>query len=311
MRLKHRQRVRAQHLHVNRTSSIIVAISDGDFSVSPSGHGHGHSVQSAVEHSVRFAAVMLDEYESPGLVIYSLIVGLAWVSKHHRPKGMTDREAIDDIVERILDWLSAKDQPAADSNPYPFHLRDDFLSPAEANFFQVLRLVTGQQVVALAKVNLNDLFFAQTGDARRNRAVSNRIDRKHVDFLLCDSSTLRPVLGIELDDGSHQQPERAARDELVDGVFSAAGLPLLRVPVRRSYSADELVALIQPCFGPASTPASSPPVPSESQTTTEQTPSCPKCGAVMALRTAKTGANAGGQFWGCTSYPRCRTTLPV
>lgn len=220
-------------------------------------------------------------------------------------------EAIDDIVERILDWLSEKDQPATDSNPYPFHLRDDFLSPAEANFFQVLRLVTGQQVVALAKVNLNDLFFAQTGDARRNRAVSNRIDRKHVDFLLCDSSTLRPVLGIELDDCSHQRSERAARDELVYGVFSAAGLPLLRVPVRRSYSADELVTLIQPCLGPASTPASSSPAPSESQTTTEQTPSCPKCGAVMALRTAKTGANAGNQFWGCTSYPRCRTTLPV
>lgn len=57
--------------------------------------------KSAVEHSVRFAAVMLDEYASPGLVIYSLIVGLAWVSKHHRPKGMTDREAIDDIVTGI------------------------------------------------------------------------------------------------------------------------------------------------------------------------------------------------------------------
>jgi len=220
-------------------------------------------------------------------------------------------EAIDDIVERILDWLSAKDQAETEAAPYPFHLRDDFLSPAEANFYQVLRLVTGQQVVALAKVNLNDLFFAQTGDARRNRAVSNRIDRKHVDFLLCDSSTLRPVLGIELDDCSHQQPERAARDELVDGVFRAAGLPLLRVPVRRSYSADELVALIQPCFGPppqtAEQPISKPVEPAGEQ----QSRCCPKCGAEMALRTARSGSNAGNQFWGCTSYPRCRTTLPV
>ena len=35
---------------------------------------------------------------------------------------------------------------------------------------------------------------------------------------------------------------------------------------------------------------------------------CPKCGKVMVLRTARRGANAGGQFWGCSGYPKCRTT---
>ena len=33
---------------------------------------------------------------------------------------------------------------------------------------------------------------------------------------------------------------------------------------------------------------------------------CPQCGSAMALRTAKSGANAGKQFWGCSSFPRCR-----
>lgn len=31
----------------------------------------------------------------------------------------------------------------------------------------------------------------------------------------------------------------------------------------------------------------------------------------MILRTAKGGANQGGQFWGCGNYPRCRGILPV
>jgi len=219
-------------------------------------------------------------------------------------------EAIDDIIERILDWLATKDEPATPAQAHSFHLRDDFLSPAEASFFQVLRLVTGQQVVALAKVNLNDLFFAQTGDTRRNRAASNRIDRKHVDFLLCDAQTLRPVLGIELDDRSHERPERKARDELVDAVFAAAGLPLLRVPTRPSYAPEELIALIQPCFSSvqqAVEPATEPTVEAGGAPVGQ---ACPKCGAPMVLRMAKSGPNAGGQFWGCTSYPRCRTTLP-
>ena len=221
-------------------------------------------------------------------------------------------EAIDDIIERILDWLSTKDQPATGAPAYPFHLRDDFLSPAELSFFQVLRSVTGEQVVACAKVSLGDLFFAQTGDPRKNRAVANRIDRKHVDFLLCECSTMRPMLGIELDDRSHERPERKARDELVDGVFAAAGLPLLRVPVRQGYAPAELVALIQPFFG---APAPAAPTVSASvaapPAAAAKEPLCPKCGAAMALRTAKSGTNAGGQFWGCSSYPKCRTTLPI
>lgn len=35
-------------------------------------------------------------------------------------------------------------------------------------------------------------------------------------------------------------------------------------------------------------------------------PTCPKCGSAMILRTAKKGANAGSQFWGCRRYPECR-----
>ena len=36
------------------------------------------------------------------------------------------------------------------------------------------------------------------------------------------------------------------------------------------------------------------------------TPSCPMCGAPMVLRTAQKGENKGGQFYGCSKYPKCR-----
>jgi len=35
-------------------------------------------------------------------------------------------------------------------------------------------------------------------------------------------------------------------------------------------------------------------------------PLCPKCQSPMVLRTARKGANAGSQFWGCSRYPACR-----
>jgi hypothetical protein len=36
------------------------------------------------------------------------------------------------------------------------------------------------------------------------------------------------------------------------------------------------------------------------------TTTCPKCGGPLVLRTAKSGAHAGSQFFGCTKYPACR-----
>ena len=38
---------------------------------------------------------------------------------------------------------------------------------------------------------------------------------------------------------------------------------------------------------------------------------CPRCGSKLVLRTASRGANVGNQFFGCTSYPKCRYTEPV
>ena len=222
-------------------------------------------------------------------------------------------EAIDDIVERILDWLSTKDEPASGPTSLPFKLRDDFLSNAEISFYQVLRTVVGEQMLICPKVNLGDLFFVATGDHRENRALANRIDRKHVDFLLCDPKTVRPVLGIELDDKSHDRPERKTRDELVGRVFVAAGLPLVRIPVKSGYAPGDVAALIKPHLAStvAPTQASTAASPAPSTMKDDSSPNCLKCGSKMLLRTAKSGANAGGQFWGCSNFPRCRSVLAI
>lgn len=38
------------------------------------------------------------------------------------------------------------------------------------------------------------------------------------------------------------------------------------------------------------------------------TPTCPSCGLKMVERTA---TKSGDSFWGCRSFPRCRTTLQI
>lgn len=43
----------------------------------------------------------------------------------------------------------------------------------------------------------------------------------------------------------------------------------------------------------------------------DQIPACPQCNKPMVLRTAKTGKNAGQQFWGCSAYPECKGVVKL
>jgi very-short-patch-repair endonuclease len=221
------------------------------------------------------------------------------------------QEASDDIVERITDWLSFKNEQsqAQGGQPapieYPYRIRDDFLSAAEISFYHVLNLAVADWAIVCPKIPLGDLFYVRTSDNSRFRIYTNKIDRKHVDFLLCRPKTMRPLVGIELDDQSHQRKDRQERDVLVDNVFKAANLPLIRLPVKYAYSVEQLTSLIQSTLNG---------IPMEPQVEVQdeaEIPKCPKCGTDMVLRTARSGANQGKQFWGCRNYPNCRGILNV
>ena len=113
------------------------------------------------------------------------------------------------------------DLPSFKDERLPYLLRDDFLSPAEISFYHVLRQAVGERVTVCAKVRLADVFFVARPN--ENAAARNRIAAKHVDFLLCEPATMRPLAGIELDDASHARPDRQERDALVEKAFEAAG----------------------------------------------------------------------------------------
>ena len=202
-----------------------------------------------------------------------------------------------------------------DIEALPYRTRDDFLSPAELSFYRVLSSVVGSRATICPKVGLSDILFVSRPN--ENRAHSNRIAQKHVDFLLCDPSTMKPLCGIELDDRSHSRSDREARDMFVDKAFEAAGLPLARYPVQAGYTVQDIDSRIAPYM--ASLSLASPPtllnqdyqvectVPRDTGTS-PFVPTCPKCGVPMTLRKAGRGSRAGEEFYGCVNYPKCRQT---
>lgn len=205
----------------------------------------------------------------------------------------------------ILGIFGIRFGPRADKKKaLPFRQRDDFLSYAERSLFGVLQQIVGNQAVICPKVRIADLLYV--AERRNNMAHVNRIERKHVDFVLCSPDTVRPLVIVELDDASHARTDRTERDLIVDEAFMAAGLPVVRITAKRGYVPAEVASRILPFINAASEPTSAP-----ATAAPQSPPACPKCGAPMVLRTASQGARAGSRFLGCTNFPRCKSIVPV
>ncbi|XLZ68555.1 topoisomerase DNA-binding C4 zinc finger domain-containing protein [Massilia sp. SR12] len=77
------------------------------------------------------------------------------------------------------------------------------------------------------------------------------------------------------------------------------------------YQKERLIKRPEPICSVATPvePELKPPSPvSKRRQTRKERNLCPNCGASMVLRIAGKGRNAGGQFWGCNRFPRCKGT---
>lgn len=127
----------------------------------------------------------------------------------------------------------------------PYLKKESFLTPAEKDFFHVLSAVVGNDYLLFSKTRMSDLLYLPKLSNKDYYHYQNKIQSKHVDFLLCDKENTKPVLAIELDDSSHLKANRVSRDSFVDEIFENARFPILHIRTSSSYLNDEISQKIQ------------------------------------------------------------------
>jgi hypothetical protein len=176
-----------------------------------------------------------------GAAVLGGIVGLA--TRFLRSDSNSPRRAPPRIAP---DWHPPK------SDPLPYSANKYFFSAAERSFYEIIKRLVPAEHTLFAKVRLADLVHVSKASGSW-QAHFNRINRKHVDFVLCNRD-LAPLVAIELDDSSHDGEQREARDIFVDQVLAAAALPIVHIRAKRAYAIDELRVALHP-FLPARSPA--------------------------------------------------------
>lgn len=122
---------------------------------------------------------------------------------------------------------------------YNYKRKDFLMSRAEHEFFDILVEAVGGQYYVFPQVHLPTILDHKT-KGQNWKGARGSIDRKSVDFVICDKAYIKPLLAIELDDRSHEREDRKKRDEGVERILNEAGLPLLRFGNNGSFNKEEI-----------------------------------------------------------------------
>jgi uncharacterized protein DUF2726 len=131
-------------------------------------------------------------------------------------------------------------QPAW-THPIPVRRPALLFSKAERSFYSALRALVPDHMI-FVKVKLTDL--VSVSPQRSFWEHFNPINRKHVDFVVCDL-TLAPVVAIELDDLTTPLG-RASKPNLIDSVLNTAALPVVHIAQKPKYVFNDLRRLLSP-----------------------------------------------------------------
>lgn len=132
---------------------------------------------------------------------------------------------------------------------FPYQAVPSLFSAAELRFLRALEKAVDRRIRIYAKVRIADVVRVSPGvDSSRFFRAFNAIACKHLDYVLCEAKSCAILAVIELDDRSHDRPDRRKRDAFVDAVMKAASIPILHIPVQARYDVRTLKADLRPVF---------------------------------------------------------------
>lgn len=140
-----------------------------------------------------------------------------------------------------------------------------------------------KRIVIMPCVRIAD-FVGVRGNLDTNRKLLYSITSKHIDYLICDGTTLDIIFAVELDDYYHNIPDKIARDKKVEKILNECGIKLFRIKeqIRKvdEKTLDPMINYLLSYYAPK----------------------CPKCGAQTVLKISKQNTNYGHRFYGCSEW---------
>lgn len=147
----------------------------------------------------------------------------------------------------LIEFFRKGDGPVGPKG-YAYKRKPFFLSRAEHECHDALVQAVGGDYLIFAQVHLPTIVDHKV-TGQNWRGAFSHINGKSVDFVLCDRSYIAPKLAIELDDQTHERSDRQDRDQEVERILKASGVPLLRLGNHGRFDPSDLAQKIKITLG--------------------------------------------------------------
>jgi hypothetical protein len=218
-------------------------------------------------------------------------------------------------------------------NTFPYEKSKKLFTPTERSFLGVLEQAVGVEYRVFGKIRLGEVIQPKVYLPNSHfHTALNKVNKKHLDFIICRKNDCEILGVIELDDSRDEKEDRKYRNPFVDMALEVSGIPLLRISAKGSYQVKNLRTLLVDAFalninevlqndtensefkGLQETIAQ--PICEEwaigesrkveiTKEITEER--CPECGSIMRTGKVSRGPHQGKYFFVCTNYPTCKT----
>ncbi len=132
---------------------------------------------------------------------------------------------------------------------YPYEPRSYLYDTVERRFLGHLVQAIGRDFLIFGKVRVADIVRIKSDTKPGIRKLAwDRIAKEHIDFLLCDKVGTRIICAVELYEPRKNPVYQIKRARMLDQVFNAAGIPLVRFPRAQQYKTLEIESSLAQVF---------------------------------------------------------------
>lgn len=128
---------------------------------------------------------------------------------------------------------------------YKYQTKKSVITIAEGNFYKKLTSALHDNFIIVPQAHLS-MIFNHTVYGQNWRGAFSVINGKSIDFLIINRGTFQPLLGIELDDSSHERHNRQERDKIVNAIFKQTNLPLIHFSTGEWNTPDDINQKVLP-----------------------------------------------------------------
>ena len=153
------------------------------------------------------------------------------------------------IIKEKFRLVREEEVPKGKENAIlPYLLCESILSRTEQAFYSTLKTSVGNKAIICPKVGLKEFFFVDEDVNKEYMRYFSKISRKHVDFLLCEPVSMKPICGIEIKELGRTKKPGQEKADFVNKIYSDAGFKLIRMPSKSEYTKREIDSALKSVF---------------------------------------------------------------